>query len=261
MQAQKLESIGTLAGGIAHDFNNILSSIIGFTEIVLDDVEKGSNIEDDLQEVYKAGQRAKDLVKQILTIARKSDEEIKPILVKPIIKEALKFLRSSIPTTIKIQQNIASESSIMGNPTQLHQIIMNLCTNAAHAMEESGGLLKVDLEDIRFEKYEIVQGQHLKPGDYIKLRISDTGTGISPEIVGTIFDPYFTTKEPGVGTGLGLSLVHSIVESYSGKIIVDSQMGKGTTFTVYLPITKKRSDHGEYFSRKTTDRNRTYSVH
>ena len=168
-QSQKIESIGTLAGGIAHDFNNILSSIIGFTEIALDDVAKGSNLEDNLQEVYKAGQRAKDLVKQILTIARKADEEIKPILVKPIIKEALKFLRSSIPTTIEIQQNIASESSIMGNPTQLHQIIMNLCTNAAYAMEESGGLLKVELEDFRFEKHEIIQGQHLKPGDYIKL--------------------------------------------------------------------------------------------
>ena len=245
-QAQKIESIGTLAGGIAHDFNNILSSIIGFTEIALDDVAKGSNVEDNLQEVYKAGQRAKDLVKQILTIARKSDEEIKPILVKPIIKEALKFIRSSIPTTIDIQQNIPSESSIMGNPTQLHQIIMNLCTNAAHAMEESGGLLKVDLEDIRFEKYEILQGQHLKPGEYIKLRISDTGTGIAPDVIGAIFDPYYTSKEPGEGTGLGLALVHSIVKKYGGIIEVSSELGRGSVFSIYLPTTKMNQTNQPY---------------
>ncbi|MCF8087589.1 MAG: transporter substrate-binding domain-containing protein [Desulfotignum sp.] len=245
-QAQKIESIGTLAGGIAHDFNNILSSIIGYTEISLDYVVKGSKLEKNMQEVYKAGQRAKDLVKQILTIARKSDEEIKPIPVKPIIKEALKFLRSSIPTTIEIQQNITSESSIMGNPTQLHQIIMNLCTNAAHAMEESGGLLKVDLEDLRFEKHETIQGQQIKSGDYIKLRISDTGTGISPDVIGAIFDPYYTSKEPGEGTGLGLALVHSIVEKYGGIIEVSSELGQGSVFSIYLPTTKVNQTNQPY---------------
>ena len=245
-QAQKIESIGALAGGIAHDFNNILSSIIGFTEIALDDVAKGSNLEDDLQEVYKAGLRAKDLVKQILTIARKSDEEIKPIPLKPIVKEALKFLRSSIPTTIEIQHNIASESSILGNPTQFHRIIMNLCTNAVYAMEENGGLLKVVLEDLKLEKNEITRGENLKPGNYVKLSVSDTGTGISPDVIGSIFDPYYTNKKPGEGTGLGLALVHSIVERYGGKIEVSSELGQGSVFSIYLPSTKKSQTSQPY---------------
>jgi PAS domain S-box-containing protein len=246
LQAQKLESIGNLAGGIAHDFNNILSSIIGFTEIVLDDVQKGSIVEDDLQEVYKAGKRAKDLVKQILTIARKSDEEIKPVKVKTIVEEALTFLRSSIPTSIEIQQRIKSESYIMGNPTQLHQILMNLCTNAMHAMEESGGLMKVLLEDIRFEEYDSTQELNVKPGDYVKLSVSDTGSGISPKVIGSIFDPYFTTKEPGEGTGLGLALVHGIVEKYGGDIEVLSELGKGSRFSIYLPILKTRQNCDPY---------------
>jgi PAS domain S-box-containing protein len=246
LQAQKLESIGNLAGGIAHDFNNILSSIIGFTEIALDDIPTGSNVEDSLQEVYKAGKRAKELVKQILTIARKSDEEIKPIHAKTIVKEALKFLRSSIPTTIEIQQQIASESSIMGNPTQFHQILMNLCTNAAHAMEENGGLLKVDLEDVRLEKCDFIQGLGVPPGEYIRLSVSDTGSGMSPEVIGSIFDPYYTTKGPGEGTGLGLALVHGIVEKYGGKIEVSSELGQGSIFSIYLPIIKTHQNCDPY---------------
>ncbi|MCB9480622.1 MAG: transporter substrate-binding domain-containing protein [Desulfobacteraceae bacterium] len=238
-QAKKIESIGTLAGGIAHDFNNILSAIIGYTEISLDDVAKGSKIEKNLQQVHKAGQRAKDLVKQILTIARKSDEEIKPIPIKPIAKEALKFIRSSIPVTIEIQQNIASESSIMGNSTQFHQILMNLCTNAAHAMEENGGLLKVVLIDLKIEKHETIQGQNLKPGNYVKLSVSDTGNGMSPEVMESIFDPYYTSKEPGKGTGIGLALVHSIVERYGGIIEVSSKLGQGSVFSIYLPTTNE----------------------
>ncbi|WP_320041564.1 response regulator [uncultured Desulfobacter sp.] len=238
LHAQKLESLGNLAGGVAHDFNNILSAIIGFTEIALDGVQKGSTIEDDLQEVYKAGKRAKDLVKQILTIASKSDEEVKPVKAKNIVEEALQFLRSSIPTSIEIQQKIKSESSIMGNPTQLHQILMNLCTNAMHAMEESGGLMKIVLDDVRFEECGSTQVLDVKPGDYIKLSVSDTGSGISPKIIGSIFDPYFTTKEPGEGTGLGLALVHGIVEKYGGDIEVFSELGQGSIFSIYLPIIK-----------------------
>ena len=246
IQAQKLESIGNLAGGIAHDFNNILSVIIGFTEIVLDGVEKGSYVEDCLQEVYKAGERAKDLVNQILTFARQSDEEIKPIQVKPLIKEALNFLRSSIPTTIEIKQKIKSNASIMGNPTKLHQVIMNLCTNAAHAMEENGGTLEVDLTDVRIDRVNTIHGLELKPGDYIKLSISDTGTGIPPEVMKSIFEPYYTTKKPGKGTGLGLSLVHGIVESYHGKIELKSELGKGSVFSVYVPIVKKDESYRSY---------------
>lgn len=249
MQAQKLESIGTLAGGIAHDFNNILSSIIGFTEIVLDDIEKGSKVEYALQEVYSAGKRAKDLVKQILTIARKSDEEIKPVKAKTIVKEVLKFLRSSIPTTIEIQQKLESESSIMGNETQLHQILMNLCTNAAQAMEDNGGILKVVLEDVRFEKNDSIQGLVVETGEYIKLEVSDTGSGISPEVIGSIFDPYYTTKEIGKGTGLGLALVHGIVEKYNGGIEVSSELGVGSKFSIYLPITKTRQNSDPYLKK------------
>ncbi|MBN1906253.1 MAG: response regulator [Deltaproteobacteria bacterium] len=238
-QAQKLESLGNLAGGIAHDFNNILSVIIGFTEMGLLDVNKGSNIEESLQEIYKAGIRAKDLVKQILTFARRSDEEIKPVKVKYIIKEVLEFLRSSIPTTIQIKQNIQSDSSIMGNPTQLHQVLMNLCTNAAHAMEEDGGVLEISLDDIRFDVNRLIKGEELMPGEYVRLKVSDTGIGISPEVIGTIFEPYFTTKMQGKGTGLGLALVHSIVDSYGGKVDVKSELGKGSVFEVYIPVTEK----------------------
>ena len=239
LQAQKLESLGNLAGGIAHDFNNILTSIIGFTEIALYDVEKGSKVEESLQEVYKAGKRAKDLVKQILTFARRSDEELKPVKVKPIVKEVLGFLRSSIPTTIEIKQNIKSESSIMGNPTQLQQVLINLCTNAAKAMEEKGGTLEVELEDVRFDTYDAVPVQEMKRGEYIRLSVSDTGTGISPEAIGSLFEPYYTTKALGEGTGLGLALVHGIVESYGGKVEVKSELGKGSVFSVYAPVTKK----------------------
>lgn len=246
LQAQKLESIGNLAGGIAHDFNNILTSIIGFTEIALDDVEKGSNIEDSLQEIYNAGKRAKDLVKQILAFARKTDEEIKPIKTKSIMNEVLKFLRSSIPTTINIRQNITSNASIMGNPTQLHQVLMNLCTNAVYAMEGEGGILEVGLEDTVIHEEHKDQDLGLKPGNYVKLTVSDTGTGISPENIGSIFEPYFTTKSHGEGTGFGLSVVHGIVEKYGGKIKVESELGEGSVFSIYLPIIKTTEIHRPY---------------
>ena len=250
MQSQKMESVGNLAGGIAHDFNNILSSIIGFTELSLDDVEKGTHIEDNLQEVYAAGKRAKDLVKQILAFARQSDEERKPIQVDLIIKEVLQFIRSSIPTTIEITQNIESESLIMGSSTQVHQILMNLCTNAAYAMENEGGTLEVSLQDITVDRSANWKSMDLKLGDYIEIKVSDTGTGIQPEILKNIFEPYFTTKGPGEGTGMGLAMVHGIVDSYGGKIMVDSILGKGTIFTIYLPITRKRGDHRAYESEE-----------
>ncbi len=247
-QAQKMESIGNLAGGIAHDFNNILSSIIGYTELALDEVEKDTSIEDDLQEVYHAGNRARDLVKQILTFARQSDEKLKPIQIDIIVQEVLKFIRASIPTTIEIKQNIESESLIMGSSTQAHQILMNLCTNAAYAMENEGGTLEVNLQDITVDRSTNWELPGLKFGDYIEMKVSDTGTGIQPEILKNIFDPYFTTKGPGEGTGMGLAMVHGIVDSYGGKIMVDSILGKGTVFTIYLPIARKRGDHRAYES-------------
>jgi len=249
-QTQKLESIGNLAGGIAHDFNNILSSIIGYTELALDDVEKGSLLDNNLQEVYKAGKRARDLVKQILAFARQSDEQRKPIQVDTIAKESLKLIRSTIPTSIEIKQNIESNSPIMGNATQVHQLFMNLCTNAAQAMEDTGGILEVGLKDVELDDKSSLTQLDLKPGNYVKVIVSDTGPGIAPDIIDSIFEPYFTTKGVGEGTGMGLALVHGIVETHGGKITVDSKLGKGTVFSIYLPITKKSEDYRRYEEEK-----------
>ena len=237
-QAQKMESIGTLAGGIAHDFNNILSAVIGYTELALGGIEKGTELDDDLQEVRKAGMRAKDLVKQILTFARQSNEAAMPIQINIIAKEVLKFIKSSIPSTIQINNKIYSDSLIMGSSTQIHQVLMNLCTNAAQSMEEKGGMLEVSVNDTTIDKMSMIP--NLRPGEYIEIKVSDTGMGIAPQNLHTIFEPYFTTKPVGEGTGLGLAVVHGIVENYGGQITVDSTIGKGTCFTIYLPISKKR---------------------
>jgi PAS domain S-box-containing protein len=241
LQAQKMESIGNLAGGIAHDFNNILSSIIGFTELALDDAPEGTPLEESLQEVFWAGKRARDLVKQILAFARQSDEKRSPLQPSIIIKEALKFIRSTIPATIEIRQRLDSNSLIMANATQLHQVLMNLFTNAAHAMEDAGGELEVSLKDVVMDKVEALNDLGLRQGGYVEIKVSDTGTGIGPEAMGRIFDPYFTTKGPGEGSGMGLAIAHGIVESYGGRITVQSRLGKGTTFTLYLPVTGKRT--------------------
>jgi signal transduction histidine kinase/ActR/RegA family two-component response regulator len=245
-QAQKMESIGNLAGGIAHDFNNILSSIIGFTELALDDAAKGSTIEDSLQEIFTAGKRARDLVKQILAFARQSEGEIKPLQVNTIAKEVLKFIRSTIPAAITIKENINSDSVTMGNPTQIHQIIMNLCTNAAQAMEDRGGILEVTLNDVAMDNDSSMEAKSLKPGNYLELTISDTGAGIDPEIIDKIFEPYFTTKEQGQGTGMGLAMVHGIVENYGGKVTVNSTPGQGTLFAVYLPVIRQQKEQRTY---------------
>lgn len=239
-QAQKMEAIGTLAGGIAHDFNNILSSILGFSELALTEVEKGSDLEDDLQEIRNAGLRAKDLVKQILAFARQSDEEVRPMQVCVIVKEVLRLIRSSAPTTIEIEQKLESDSFIMASPTQIHQVLMNLSTNAIQAMEENGGTLDVKVKDIVVDHKPGLDDLKLKPGHYVQIQISDTGIGIPQQNLDSIFDPYFTTKKMDEGTGLGLAVVHGLIESCNGKIMVKSSLGHSTTFTVFLPITKKR---------------------
>ena len=239
-QAQKMEAIGTMAGGIAHDFNNILSSVIGYTELTLDSEKKGTFQYKNLQEVLSAGNRARDLVKQILTFSRQVDHEQKPIQLKPQIKEALKMIRASIPSTIEIDQNLQSDELIMADPTQIHQILMNLCANAAHAMENNGGRLTVSLMDADLDSEFISGHPNLKPGSYINLIISDTGHGISPDVMEKIFDPFFTTKEKGKGTGLGLSVVHGIVRSCGGEIFAYSEPGKGSTFKICLPVIKGR---------------------
>lgn len=238
-QSQKMEAIGTLAGGIAHDFNNILASILGFSELALDDVEKGTAVEESLQEIYAGGLRAKDIVKQILAFARHSDEKVKVIRIDTIVIEALKLIRPSTPTSIEIRQEINSASSVMGNATQIHQIMMNLCANAAHAMQDNGGVMEVSLQDIFIhENTDKVTGL-LEKGKYIKLAISDTGCGIAPENIELIFDPYFTTKAVGEGTGMGLAMVRGIIDSYGGIITVESLPSPQTVFSIYLPVVSK----------------------
>ena len=236
IQAHKMEAIGTLAGGIAHDFNNILTSILGYTHLIMMDVEKGSLIDEHSQEIYKAGLRATDLVRQILTFARKTDDEMAPIRVDVIVKEVLKLLRSSIPTSIDILSDIQAKSKIMANATQIHQVIMNLCTNASHAMEEREGVLRVALNEKSVEYSQKNLLNDITPGRYLELMVSDTGTGISPEIMDRIFEPYFTTKSMDKGTGMGLAMVQSIVHERGGTIQVKSQPDVGTTFTLLFPV-------------------------
>ncbi len=234
-QAQKMESIGLLAGGIAHDFNNILTAIIGYSELALSFAEKGSIFENYIREVYNAGNRAKELVQQILTIARRQQVERMPIQVSMVAKEAIRFLRSSIPTSIDIQTDWRSMAYVLADPGQIHQIFMNLFTNAVQAMETGVGVISVTVSDHRINGSRTDE-MGLEAGDYVRITISDTGKGIPPEHLDMIFEPYFTTKEKGVGTGLGLSIVHGIVKSYGGDIAVQSQVGIGTTFTIDLPV-------------------------
>ncbi|HAA05136.1 MAG TPA: hybrid sensor histidine kinase/response regulator [Syntrophobacteraceae bacterium] len=239
-QAQKMEAIGTLAGGIAHDFNNILSAIMGYAELLtLFHIEKDNPARPNLEEVLIATHRAKDLVQQILAFSRQTEQEKRPVLLAPIIKEALKFLRASLPTTIEIRHFMPSPiDSVWADPTQMHQVIMNLCTNAAHAMKERGGLLEIRLERMELGLQARERFHDLAPGPYVRLAVTDTGLGMSREIMERIFDPYFTTKKLGEGTGLGLAVVHGIIKNHGGLIGVDSELGKGTTFEVLLPRLK-----------------------
>jgi PAS domain S-box-containing protein len=239
LQAQKMEAIGTLAGGIAHDFNNILTSVLGYTQLALGDVDKDSQAERDLEEVIRAGRRARDLVSQILTFSRQTRQECKPLNLGPIIKEGLKLLRASIPATIEIRQDILNtEANVLAEPTQIHQILINLCTNAAHAMTEKGGILEVTLSKTNLDPGFVAKHPELKPGEHIVLTVTDTGHGIHPVIINRIFEPFFTTKKRGEGTGMGLAVVHGIVNSNGGAVTVYSEPGKGTTFKVYLPCCK-----------------------
>jgi PAS domain S-box-containing protein len=233
-QAQKMEAVGTLAGGIAHDFNNILSAIIGYTELSQLDAPMDGTLHENLNQIQTAGLRAKDLIQQILTFSRHHDIEIIPVQAGAVFKESLKLLRASIPTTIEIRPNIASEAFTLANPTQLQQILMNLCTNAAHAMGMDGGILEVTLTDTVIDSSPAHREINLPPGAYIQLKVSDTGCGMAPGVIRRIFDPYFTTKEKGEGSGLGMAVVHGIVSRYRGGITIFSEEGRGTTVNVYL---------------------------
>ncbi len=238
-QAQKMEAIGTLAGGIAHDFNNILSAIIGFTELARMKLPENNVAMEDLDRVQQAGIRAADLVRQILTFGRQEIQEVQPIQIHPIVKEVLKLLRSSIPTTIEIRRAISTSETVLADPTQIHQVLMNLCTNAYHAMQEDGGILEINLSELNLNSDAVAQYPGLNPGSYLRLTVSDTGHGIDPSVKDRIFEPYFTTKEKGKGTGLGLSVVHGIIRNCGGAITVSSELSKGTTFEVLLPVIQK----------------------
>jgi len=235
-QAQKMESIGTLAGGIAHDFNNILSSVIGYTELMLDDLPENSNKRGRLEAVLKAGNRAKDLVAQILTFSRSSEQVLLPVQVHLVVNEALKLLRSSLPATIEIRKEIKSADWVRADPTQIHQVVMNICTNAFHAMQDEGGVMTVVLETRIPDEALRIKHPDIRKEPYLTLVIRDNGCGMDQQVLDRIFDPYFTTKEKGKGTGLGLSVVHGIVKNHNGHIAVESKPCNGTVFTVLLPV-------------------------
>jgi PAS domain S-box-containing protein len=240
-QAQKMEAIGTLAGGIAHDFNNILSVIIGYTELILMSGNVNAEVRQNLKEIFNASKHARDMVKQILAFSRQSKQERKPIQVAHIVKEAIKMLRASLPTTILIQQQIEKDAGIIeADPTQIHQVLMNLCTNAAHAMNGEDGVMQISLSNVELDPSTPAMVPDLKPGPYLKLSVSDTGHGIPPDAYEKIFDPYFTTKKKEEGTGLGLAVVQGIVKSHNGAVAVESEVGKGATFHVYLPVIMRK---------------------
>ncbi len=240
-QAQKMEAIGTLAGGIAHDFNNILAVIIGYSELAMLGIRENDEVRDQLKEVLNAGNRARELVKQILAFSRMTEAEYLPIELKIIVKESLKMLRSVIPSNIEIIQNLSASGLVMSDPVQINQIMINLCTNAVHAIDKTGGIIKIGLHEAVVDESTAQDIPGLSPGKYFQLTIQDTGKGIPPEIMAKIFEPYFTTKGPGQGTGLGLSVIHGIVKSHNGAITVSSTLNKGTTFTVYFPAIKSGS--------------------
>lgn len=242
-QAQKMEAVGTLAGGIAHDFNNILAAIMGYIELIMFDVPETSAIRHSLDQVLKASHRAKKLVGHILSFSRRNSHEKKPVYIQHILKESIELLRASIPSTVDIRQNICPPvKCVKANSTQIHQVIMNLCTNACHAMEGSSGRITIVLEPYRADGLSRQAMMGLEPGDYLRLSVSDTGRGMESQVMNRVFDPYFTTKPKGEGTGMGLAVVHGIVKAHGGTIEVSSEPGKGSTFSLYFPIVDMEAD-------------------
>jgi PAS domain S-box-containing protein len=242
-QSQKLEAIGTMAGGIAHDFNNILTGILGFTELVRSEIPEDTEVYKNLTEVVKAGRRARDLVKQILSFSRKAETEKSLISLVTIVKEALKLIRSVTPSHISIKQNFTASPAraILADPTQMHQMVLNLCINAADAMPD-GGVLEISVEEVRVETESRPERTQLPSGCYLKLTVRDNGTGMSPEVQERIFEPYYTTKQVGKGTGMGLAVVHGVIKDHGGSIAVSSDPGKGTVFEICLPVVEASLD-------------------
>jgi len=236
-RAQKMESIGTLAGGIAHDFNNILGGLSGYIELMLESAEPGGFMEEDLMDMKKACQRGRDLVQQILTFSRRDRAELEPMRVQPIVLESLKLLRATLPATISIVEDVSELCpSIVGDVSQIHQILMNLGTNAYHAMRKDGGQLTISLKHIFLDERFKGPKPDLPFGEYNLLQVKDTGQGIRPELLSRIFDPFFTTKPVGEGSGMGLAVVHGIAQSHQGDITVESEIGKGSCFSIFFPV-------------------------
>lgn len=248
VQLQKMETIGTLAGGIAHDFNNILTPILGYTEMALEELSDESILRYDIEQINSAAVRGKDLVQQILTFSRQVDFEKKPLRLDQVVTEVLKLIRASFPSNIEIKQELDKEcGTVMADSTQMHQIIMNLCTNAYHAMMGKGGVMTVILDKQKVGPRQVNGSSKIQKGTYIRLMITDTGHGMDKRTVERIFEPFFTQKEVGFGSGLGLSVVHGIVSSYKGTIVVESEPGEGSSFSIYLP-----QHSGTYTEEKET---------
>ena len=252
-QAQKMEAIGTLAGGIAHDFNNILAAILGYAEIAKMELSDTVQATKDINQVITAGKRATELVKQILTFSRKTDQQKNPLRIDLIVKEALKLLRSSLPTTIDIHTSIDKEIGlVLADPTNIHQIVVNLCTNALHAISNEQGELDVSLGCVYLKPEQVADKPAVQAGSFVVLKVKDTGMGMDEKTMARIFEPYFTTKKQGTGTGLGLAVIHGIVEDCNGFIEVESTFGKGTTFQVFLPTIKE--EHAVITDKEDTTR-------
>jgi two-component system cell cycle sensor histidine kinase/response regulator CckA len=237
-QAQKLESIGRLAGGIAHDFNNLLAIMVGMSSLTRDSLPAHSKERENLDEVLVAGQRARELVQQLLTFSRPDHQPRKPVLVQPVVHETIRLLRASLPSDVAIQPTLTvTPVTILANPVQLQQILLNLCLNAKDALAENGGIVTITLSyvarDARSADRATAAGKHRS---YAEITVSDNGCGITPDVRPRIFDPFFTTKEEGKGNGMGLALVHAIVTTWGGRVEVDSEPKKGSTFRVYLPL-------------------------
>jgi len=242
-QAQKMESIGTLAGGIAHDFNNILSAILGYTELSLTAITDDSALKPYLERILKAGERARELVQQILAFSRQGTTEMVPFHIEPVVREAIQLIRASLPSTIDIRLRIRNDATVVGDSTQIHQILMNLCTNAGHAMKDGKGILTVEVSHVEVKHEDFTAGRNgMLPGRYVGISVGDTGKGMTHDLMERIFDPYFTTKKKGQGTGMGLAVTHGIVKNHGGTIAVESEPGKGSTFTVFLPTVEQKSD-------------------
>jgi len=236
-QAVKMESLGTLAEGIAHDFNNILGIIIGNTELAIDEMPRWNPVRHNLEKAHRACLRGKDLVKQIQIFNQQTEPKMTPTRVTPIIEETIKFLRSSIPSSVEICHDIIGGSDlVIADPIQINQVLIDLCTNSAHAMGQNGGTLGISLENVTLDKETATSYDDLPAGSYLRLAVSDTGHGIEPDILHRIFDPYFTTKEPGEGTGMGLSVAIGIIRNHNGTIKAYSEQVKGAVFHIYLPL-------------------------